>query len=419
VSSPRRIDPGTLTGKLILGYQGWFSCEGDGSPLNAWNHWTRDRRIPDASNIRVEMWPDLSEYDPDELYATNLRYPDGSVASLYSAWNLKTVMRHFRWMRDYNLDGAFHYRFINAIPTSQPHREFRNRVLENIRQAAEANERVFAVMYDISDYTGPSVVDDIKGDWIFLVDSMRITESAMYQRHKGKPVLVLRNLGMKDGTRLMTPQEATDLIAWFKAGAAQRYQTTLLGALPGYWRTLGRDVKVDPTTGRPDPAWATVFRSFDIVSGWPVGRFGDEAGADAWLADVVWGDMQECARLGIDYMPAVYPGYSYHNADPAKIFNDKRRVGGRFYWRQVRNLVSANATMIYNAIFDEVDEASAMYKVSPRAATQPVLTGDRRFLSLDTDGEALPSDWYLRLADYAGRTLRKEIPLSETRPIDP
>jgi hypothetical protein len=129
--------------------------------------------------------------------------------------------------------------------------------------------------------------------------------------------------------------------------------------------------------------------------------------------------MEECARLGIDYIPAVYPGYSYNNANPEKRYNDKPRMGGRFYWRQVHNAVSANATMIYNAIFDEVDEASAMYKVSPTAATQPVLAGERRFLPLDADGEKLPSDWYLKLADYAGRMLRKEIALIPTRPIDP
>jgi hypothetical protein len=32
----------------------------------------------------------------------------------------------------------------------------------------------------------------------------------------------------------------------------------------------------------------------------------------------------------------------------------------------------------------------------------------RRFLSLDADCEQLPSDWYLKLADYADRALRKE-----------
>ena len=94
-------------------------------------------------------------------------------------------------------------------------------------------------------------------------------------------------------------------------------------------------------------------------------------------------------------------------------------MGGRFYWRQVKNNVSAGATMMYNAIFDEIDEGTAMYKVSTSSKTQPVMTDDRPFLPLDADGENLPSDFYLKLADYAGRMLRKEIPLIERRPIDP
>ncbi len=400
-AAPRKIDPSTLYGKLIFGYQGWFSAAGDGSPLHSWNHWSKNQQLPDAENTRVQMWPDVSEYDADELYDTGLIYPDGSPAKVYSAWNLKTVMRHFRWMRDYNLDGAMQYRFIGRISSRPEYRVFYNKVLDNIRQAAEANGRVFAVQYDISGYEGESVVKAIEADWMSLVDEMKITDSPMYLHHKGRPLVVLRNCGMADGMRLITPAEAAELIQWFKTGAPEKYRVTLMGALPGYWRTQGSDAK-------KDPGWPAVFRSFDVISAWPVGRFGDAAGAKKWLETVVIPDMRECARLGIDYMPAIYPGYSYHNAEPEKVYNSKPRLGGQFYWSQVSNVVSAHATMIYNAMFDEIDEGTAMYKVSPSAAHQPVMPANRRFLSLDADGEQLPSDWYLKLADYAGRALRKE-----------
>ncbi|MCL5278361.1 MAG: glycoside hydrolase family 71/99-like protein [Planctomycetes bacterium] len=411
-AAARQIDPTTLYGKLVFGYQGWFSAAGDGSPLHSWNHWSRDRKQPDVNNVRVQLWPDLSEYETDELYDTGLRYPDGSVAKLYSAWNLKTVMRHLRWMRDYNLDGALHYRFISRLSTHPEVRVFYDKVLDNIRKSAEAHGRIFAAQYDISDYTGRSIVADIENDWMALVDGLQVTLSPAYLHHRGKPLLVLRNFGMAGGTRLITPEEATQLIAWFKSNAPEKYRVTLMGALPGYWRTQGRDAK-------PDPGWPAVFRSFDVISGWPVGRFRDEAGADKWRDEVVIPDMKECARLGIDYIPTVFPGYSYHNADSAKPYNDKPRLGGRFYWHQVHNVVSANATMIYNAMFDEVDEGTAMYKAAPSVATQPVLAGGRCFLPLDADGEMLPSDWYLKLADYAGRMLRKEIAPILARPIDP
>jgi hypothetical protein len=409
---PRRIDPSTLYGKLVFGYQGWFSTADDDGPLDNWNHWSVDRKRLNEANARVQMWPDLSEYDADELYDTDLKYPDGSVARVYSAWNLKTVMRHFRWMRDYNLDGALHYRFISRVTSGPNYRAFYNRVLDNIRKSAEAYGRVFALQYDISDYQGPSVVKDIQNDWKSMVDERKVTDSPMYLHHKGRPLLVLRNFGNSGGMRLITPAEAARLIKWFKTDAPEKYRVTLMGALPGYWRTQGSDVK-------PDPGWPAVFRSFDVVSAWPVGRFRDEAGARKWMENVVIPDMKECARIGIDYIPAVYPSYSFHNADQSKPYNSIPRLGGRFYWSQVNNVLSAKATMIYNAIFDEVDEGTAMYKVSPSAVTQPVMPENRRFLPLDADGEKLPSDWYLKLADYAGRALRTEIVPTAARPIDP
>ena len=35
--------PSSLDGKVFVGYQGWFNCEGDGSKLG-WTHWTKDFR---------------------------------------------------------------------------------------------------------------------------------------------------------------------------------------------------------------------------------------------------------------------------------------------------------------------------------------------------------------------------------------
>jgi hypothetical protein len=72
--------------------------------------------------------------------------------------------------------------------------------------------------------------------------------------------------------------------------------------------------------------------------------------------------------------------------------------------------------MIYGAMFDEVDEGTAMFKLAPTAAQLPV---HGTFVPLDADGIKLPGDWYLRLADEAGKMLRGEIPLTNTIPIAP
>jgi len=49
---------------------------------------------------------------------------------------------------------------------------------------------------------------------------------------------------------------------------------------------------------------------------------------------------------------------------------------------------------------------------------QLVYNGDFQF-SLNIDGQALPSDWYLRLADSASRMLRGDIQLQAAMPIAP
>lgn len=173
--------------------------------------------------------------------------------------------------------------------------------------------------------------------------------------------------------RSPTPEQAAELIEFFKNNPNPRYRATLLGGIPARWRTLTRD-------SRPDPKWARVYRSFDIVSPWTIGRFRDADGIDRFYADEVTKDLIETRRLGLEYMPVVYPGFSWHNMNRTAPFNRIPRRGGRFFWRQVERALRA---------------ASAR-----DAPTElPVVT-------LDVDGEPLPSDWYLRLAREAQRRLR-------------
>ena len=70
--------------------------------------------------------------------------------------------------------------------------------------------------------------------------------------------------------------------------------------------------------------------------------------------------------------------------------------------------------MVYGAMFDELDEGTAMFKMAPTVAELPA---QGRFVPLNIDGYNLNSDWYLRLADQAGRMLRGEIPVANNIPI--
>jgi hypothetical protein len=127
----------------------------------------------------------------------------------------------------------------------------------------------------------------------------------------------------------------------------------------------------------------------------------------------------ETRRLGKDYLPVIFPGFSWHNLKGTPPLNQVPRRAGRFYWRQVQNAVRLGSTMLYGAMFDEVDEGTAMFKLTETAQAAPVET---RFLTLDADGEAVPKDWYLRLAGEAQRVLdgapiaRQDLPLALPQP---
>ena len=186
-SSAPRVDPTTLDGKLMFGYQGWFGCPGDGSPLDTWEHWFR-RGVPaTAAALRVDMWPDVSELSESERCNTPLMLPGGQPAQLYSAYNSRTVDRHFAWLQEYELPGVFLQRFSVRLDDTSV-LGFRDGVAGNVRAASEAHGRVFAIMYDISGHSRETVVQAVERDWAHLVDTLRITDSPQYLRHHDRPV---------------------------------------------------------------------------------------------------------------------------------------------------------------------------------------------------------------------------------------
>jgi len=393
------VDASTMTGKLLMGYQGWFGCPGDGSASSGWIHWFRSQN-PVATNATVDFWPDVSELDPDELFTTSMTYPNAAPAKLYSAYNARTVLRHFKWMRDNHLDGVFLQRFSGGLSDAGNFARL-NKVADNVRAGADAYRRVFAMMYDISGHPTNTLVSALTNDWLYLVNTLQITNSSRYLHHNGKPVVAIWGFGFSG--RPDSPQQAAQVISFFKSAGL-----TVMGGLPTYWRTLNNDAQTNP-------AWAAVFRSFDIISPWAVGRYGDLAGADNFRANLIVPDKAEATANGRDYLPVIFPGFSWHNLNAGPL-NQIPRNGGTFYWRQAYNAKLSGCNMIYGAMFDEVDEGTAMYKLAPTANEIPA---QGSWVPLNIDGSALPSDWYLRLASEASKMLRGDIPLQSTIPITP
>src|SRR3954467_9671670 len=58
-----QAQPGDVVGKITVGYQGWFACKGDGSPIDAWWHWGQDwGTTPSTTNKAFISWPDVRDY---------------------------------------------------------------------------------------------------------------------------------------------------------------------------------------------------------------------------------------------------------------------------------------------------------------------------------------------------------------------
>ena len=87
-------------GLVMAGYQGWFHNNGKGV------------MYPDENRIHIDMWPDVSEYE--HTYPTGLKMADGSTARFFCSDDEQTVATHFRWMREYGLDGVFLQRFYGS-----------------------------------------------------------------------------------------------------------------------------------------------------------------------------------------------------------------------------------------------------------------------------------------------------------------
>ncbi|CDG83703.1 putative uncharacterized protein [Janthinobacterium agaricidamnosum NBRC 102515 = DSM 9628] len=404
------VDASTLDNKLIFGYQGWFACEGDGSPIdiagNGWRHWAPGA-TPAASNVTVDMWPDMRDIPVSEQCKTGFTMPDGTPAVLYSSWNPSTVKRHFEWMKNYGLDGVLLQEFVSEIKPGSVNRRFRDGVTANVRAAAEAHGRVWAVEYDTSGAQDADVVKNVKDHWAALAADGSLS-SARYLHQGGLPVVELWGFGFTN--RPATPAAANALLDWFQRDAPANQRAYVIGGVPSRWRTLTAD-------SSPDPAWAAVYRRFDAINPWLVGRFRDQQGARNYRKSVMDADIAEAGRIGKRYIPVIYPGT-----------HGQPRVGGRFWWTQFYEARSAGANTFFGAMFDEVDEATAMYKVAPSKAFEPVEIptspspyepGKPRgpFTPLDADGESLSSDFYLRLATEAGKVLQGKSTLAPDRPI--
>lgn len=349
---------------------------------------------PAARNsLAVDVWPDTTELAPDEKCPTAFKLRSGEPAYLFSDQNPKTVARQFRWMQDFDIDGVALQRFGSVLDGNALQRQF-DTVLSNVKAAAELQRRGFFIMYDGID---AAHVDAIKSDWLRLTEQAHVTDGPAYIFDRGKPVVGLWGLGF--ASRNISAGVAQDLINFFKTA---KVPATVLGGVPAHWRLLDAD-------SRPEPEWASVYRSLDIISPWAAGRFADDAGADNFAQQILIPDIAETKKLGIEYMAVAFPGFSWRNGagratnSPLDIFS--RRCGS-FYERQIENIQRAGVDLLYTAMFDEANEGTAIFKLAVHPDDLPA---DVAMIPLDKDGcKTAAADMYLRLAGAASRVIHAQ-----------
>jgi hypothetical protein len=392
--SVRGVDTSTLTGKVMTGYQGWFNCEGDGAGLG-WTHWARNSSKAFApGNVTVDLWPDVSELSAGERFTTGFQFADGRPAEVFSSFNRETVLRHFRWMREYGIDGAFVQRFANGVKDAAM-RHHKDVVLANCREGANREGRAYAVMYDLSGLPAGGVAR-VRDDWKMLRKQMRIGTDPAYLQHRGEPLVAVWGVGFSSESKPYTLAECRALIEFLKADGC----SVMLG-VPTGWRELNRDAVTDSVLHE-------LLKLADVISPWTPGRYRSpeqvvDHGKKHWQPDIAWS-----REHSLDYLPVVFPGFSWHNLKPESALNQIPRLKGEFLWSQFVAAKRAGAEMIYVAMFDEVDEGTAIFK-----CTNEPPVGPNPFLTY----EGLPSDHYLWLTGEGARLLRGERPLAPGIPV--
>jgi hypothetical protein len=390
------VDRNSLRGKVMCGYQGWFRCPADACQLG-WIHWSHEPQRFTPGLASFELWPDMTDYSASERYsAPGFTYPDGRTAELFSSDNARTVLRHFEWMRDYGIDGAWLQHFLVDLPGGPLSNRYpsRLRVLNHVRSAARETGRVWALSYDVAALPTEQIFEVLTADWKKMVDEGIVNEER-YLHQGGRPVVQIWGFYYANEHNRMTANLADRLLEFFRTPG--RYSAFLVGGGDWDWRQ------------NPDPAWQKFYRRFNAYCPWNVGSWVPGRAGEKTAATWSWAeDKRECERSGTLWIPVVYPGFSWDNLQrqaPGTSLIPRRK--GQFLWEQFRALSKLGVDTVYVAMFDEVDEGTAILKVTSSPPTQGHFVGY----------EGLPSDWYLRLVGEAARRLHTRQPIPAEIPF--
>ena len=379
--SMSRVRFKSIRNLVMAGYQGWFNTPEDGAGLG-WKHFEKEKEFK-PGKCTIDLWPDVSEYE--KTYETAFKLPDETPAKVFSSYDASTTDLHFKWMKQYGIDGVFMQRFVVSI-RNQKGKDNYNKILNNAVLSAEKYDRAICLMYDLSGMEAGEE-DILIRDWKELCEKYKLVSrnNNHYVYHHGKPLVAVWGIGFND-RRKYGYEQIKKIIDFLKSEGC-----SILVGVPTHWRTLTIDAVSDTRL-------LELVKQADIVHPWLVGRFDNntyEPYRKSIEEDIKW-----CKANGKDYMPVLFPGFSWHNMKKDAPQNMIPRLGGRFFWQQVKGAVDAGAESLYLAMFDEIDEGTAFFKCTN---TPPV--GESSFITYE--GEA--PDHYLWLAGEAAKYLRGEL----------
>lgn len=379
--SMSRVRFKSIRSLVMAGYQGWFNTPEDGAGLG-WKHFEEEKEFK-PGKCTIDLWPDVSEYE--KTYETAFKLPDETPAKVFSSYDASTIDLHFKWMKQYGIDGVFMQRFVVSI-LNQKGKDNYNKILNNAILSAEKYDRAICLMYDLSGMEAGEE-DILIRDWKELCEKYKLVSrnNNHYVYHHGKPLVAVWGIGFND-RRKYGYEQVKKIIDFLKSEGC-----SILVGVPTHWRTLTIDAVSDTRL-------LELVKQADIVHPWLVGRFDNntyESYRKSIEEDIKW-----CKANGKDYMPVLFPGFSWHNMKKDAPQNMIPRLGGCFFWKQVKGAVGAGAESLYLAMFDEIDEGTAFFKCTN---TPPV--GESSFITYE--GEA--PDHYLWLAGEAAKYLRGEL----------
>ncbi len=325
---------------------------------------------------------------------------NGQPAYVFSSYDESTVDLHFKWMKDYGIDGAFLQRFITTLKDPKGKLHYK-KVFSAALKAAQKYGRAVSVIYDFSGMKAEDYNIVIQ-DWKNLIKEYKLNKKDSYENylfHRQKPLVAIWGVGFNDG-RKYGYTEVEKIIDFLKHDPVYGGCSILMG-VPTFWRELKSDTQSDPQLH-------TLIKKIDIVQPWFVGRYNEET-YSKFEDEGVKDDIKWCKKYGLDYVPVVYPGFSWRNMRPNDPFDAIPRNKGNFLWKQLAGAIESGANMIYVAMFDEIDEGTAIFKCA-----HDVPVGESKFVPIEKE---VPADHYLWLTGQAAGMLKKKIPFQQNKTI--